>query len=99
MSTDRMSYTDRVINLINYAMIGYYCHEWLLTPTITNIFRSKFGANFIDLGEKMSRSSFAFINSNELIDFPRPISHRIIYIGGVNVPITTKPLPIVCFFS
>lgn len=91
LNNDRMSYIERIANLIIYAVAGYYYHEWLIVPKITNVFRSKFESDFIDLGEKMSQSSFAFINSDELVDFPRPISHRIVYVGGIGVA-SVKPL-------
>ncbi|VDK30866.1 unnamed protein product [Gongylonema pulchrum] len=41
--------------------------------------------------ESVGRSSFAFVNSEELLEFPRLLSHKIVYIGGVAVE---KPKPL-----
>ncbi len=38
-----------------------------------------------------SKASFAFVNSEEFTDFPRPITHKIVYIAGIGVG-NPKPL-------
>ncbi|KAI6192236.1 UDP-glucuronosyltransferase [Aphelenchoides bicaudatus] len=38
-----------------------------------------------DLHEMMTRSSYVFVNTDEHVDFPRPISHKIINIGGLRM--------------
>jgi len=35
------------------------------------------------LNELLKKSSLVFINTNPFIDFPRPISNKIVYIGGL----------------
>lgn len=39
----------------------------------------------------MGNSAFYFVNVDEHIDFPRPISHKIINIGGIG-QVQPKPL-------
>ncbi|VDD94006.1 unnamed protein product [Enterobius vermicularis] len=36
------------------------------------------------LQEKFRNSVFAMVNSDEYLDFPRPVTHKIIYIGGIG---------------
>lgn len=97
MNTDHMSFMERVTNVINYGIVAYYYHRYLLAPRLTNLFRSRFGSDFVDIDEMMSRSSFAFINSEQLIEYARPISHRIVYVNGVGVA-EVEPLNGVCLF-
>ncbi len=46
-------------------------------------FREKFGSDFPHLADLAAKSPLVFVNSEELLDFPRPILHKIVYIGGV----------------
>jgi hypothetical protein len=32
-----------------------------------------------------AESSYFYVNTDELVDFPRPISHKVIQIGGMGV--------------
>ncbi|KAH7700730.1 CRE-UGT-54 protein [Aphelenchoides avenae] len=41
--------------------------------------------------DNMRRASFHFINSNEVLDMARPVSHKVKYIGGAAMP-RAKPL-------
>ncbi|VDN20743.1 unnamed protein product [Gongylonema pulchrum] len=43
------------------------------------------------LQEAVGRSSFIFVNADELLDFPRLTSQKVIYVGGIAVP---KPMPL-----
>ncbi|KAJ1367113.1 hypothetical protein KIN20_027965 [Parelaphostrongylus tenuis] len=53
-------------------------------------FRSKFGPQFKDYNELISRASFVFTNSNPYLDFPRPILHKTVALGGITVPMDPK---------
>jgi hypothetical protein len=33
----------------------------------------------------MARSSFFYVNTDELVDFPRPVSHKVVQIAGMGV--------------
>ncbi|VDK31203.1 unnamed protein product [Gongylonema pulchrum] len=41
--------------------------------------------------EMIRKSTFAFANSEELLEFPRLFSHKVVFIGGIAVD-TPKPL-------
>jgi hypothetical protein len=32
-----------------------------------------------------AESSYFYVNTDELVDFPRPISHKVIQIGGMGI--------------
>lgn len=33
----------------------------------------------------MARSSYFYVNTDEMVDFPRPISHKVVQIAGMGV--------------
>lgn len=37
-----------------------------------------------------AESSYFYVNTDELVDFPRPISHKVVQIGGMNVKKSLK---------
>uniref|UniRef100_A0A914S304 glucuronosyltransferase n=1 Tax=Parascaris equorum TaxID=6256 RepID=A0A914S304_PAREQ len=43
------------------------------------------------LQEAISKSTFVFVNADEFVEFPRPITHKIVYVGGIAVD---KPKPL-----
>ncbi|CAI5448857.1 unnamed protein product [Caenorhabditis angaria] len=53
--------------------------------------RAKFGKSFPSTKTIEEEVDILFVNSNEIIERPRPISHKIKYIGGIGVP-KAKPL-------
>uniref|UniRef100_F1LE01 glucuronosyltransferase n=1 Tax=Ascaris suum TaxID=6253 RepID=F1LE01_ASCSU len=44
-----------------------------------------------DITETISKSTFVFVNADEFVEFPRPITHKIVYVGGIAVD---KPKPL-----
>lgn len=54
------------------------------------LFRKHFGNNF-NLEDKLKTVDLTFINSNEILEKPRPLHHRVQYIGGINLK-TPKPV-------
>ena len=57
----------------------------MFTWRTTALFRENFGADFPAVTEIAAKSPLLFINSEELLDFPRPILHKVIYIGGIGM--------------
>ncbi|GMS93268.1 hypothetical protein PENTCL1PPCAC_15443, partial [Pristionchus entomophagus] len=57
---------------------------YMSTP-VELLLKEKFGADFPSLTGLMSASSLWFVNNEPLIEFPRPITHQIVDIGGISV--------------
>ncbi len=74
-----MTYWQRVTNLLDYASIFAF-------GRISNFFQRYFPDNVTNIYEMIKESSYLFSNSDEFLDFPRPINHRFVYIGGIGVP-------------
>uniref|UniRef100_A0A1I7WE82 glucuronosyltransferase n=1 Tax=Heterorhabditis bacteriophora TaxID=37862 RepID=A0A1I7WE82_HETBA len=61
-----------------------------------------FGPQFPPVGELVRNIDIVFVNSNEIIEKPRPLSHKVKYIGGAALPkakpvtkvIPTKNIPL-----
>jgi hypothetical protein len=72
-----MSYLERITNIINaFALYAKrYSNEH---------FRQYISADFPNLEELMTQSSFVFVNNDEYLDFSRVINQKIIYIGGIG---------------
>lgn len=47
-------------------------------------FHKKFGMEMPSLQTLFAQMSYLFVNANELVDYPRPISNKIIFIGGIT---------------
>uniref|UniRef100_A0A914MHS6 glucuronosyltransferase n=1 Tax=Meloidogyne incognita TaxID=6306 RepID=A0A914MHS6_MELIC len=76
------SFVSRSINFYNEMF------DWLWNGDIAlrhqePVIRAEFGADFPDLKELQKNVSLAFFNSNPFLELPRPISNKIIYIGGL----------------
>uniref|UniRef100_A0A915A971 glucuronosyltransferase n=1 Tax=Parascaris univalens TaxID=6257 RepID=A0A915A971_PARUN len=90
-SGDVMNYWQRAKNLaIQYLL------EYVTTPYVERmqhqVFTDKFGPSFPSLRSLLINFSYVFINSNELFELPRPLSHKMIYVGGIALP-KQKRLP------
>ncbi|GMR46757.1 hypothetical protein PMAYCL1PPCAC_16952, partial [Pristionchus mayeri] len=63
-----------------------------MSAPIEQLFRDKFGTDFPGIAELLGQSSLWFLNNEPLIEFPRPITHQIIDIGGISVSTGHSPL-------
>ena len=45
----------------------------------------------LNFQEQLSKSAFVLVNVDEHVDFNRPISHKVVYIGGFG---QTNPKPL-----
>lgn len=88
--SDRMTFFQRVINTLSLG-IGKYLFPYLEMPT-EHILRDQFGEDFPSLAELKRATSLWFLNSEPLIEFPRPITHKMIDIGGITVSEVHKEL-------
>uniref|UniRef100_A0A914XNF4 UDP-glucuronosyltransferase n=1 Tax=Plectus sambesii TaxID=2011161 RepID=A0A914XNF4_9BILA len=88
--TDEMGYIDRATNVFMSQFWRHFLRN--LLDKQNQLFQQYHGSDFPCLETLAKKSGVAFINANEFVEFPRPVTHRIIYVGGIGVP-KPKPLP------
>uniref|UniRef100_A0A915B4P3 glucuronosyltransferase n=3 Tax=Parascaris univalens TaxID=6257 RepID=A0A915B4P3_PARUN len=86
----RMSFMERAYNMYLW-LASIYIHR-RGTDMITLKFRKYIDANFKNVRELAAESALCFVNSDEFLDVARPILHKTIYIGGLGVSESSKPL-------
>uniref|UniRef100_A0A915KTZ0 glucuronosyltransferase n=1 Tax=Romanomermis culicivorax TaxID=13658 RepID=A0A915KTZ0_ROMCU len=82
--TDRMTFWQRCRNFGGALLLAYFYHFRMVRP-YNDIFRKHYGPDFPDLYRLAAKSSLLLVNNEELLDFPRPILHKILYIGGIGL--------------
>lgn len=81
--SDRMTYYKRVKNFIGAIVFSVY-YPRVIQPQ-QEAFYKHYGRNFPNLMDLAAKSQLVFVNSEELLDFPRPILHKIIYYAGIGM--------------
>ncbi|WKY07834.1 hypothetical protein Q1695_007370 [Nippostrongylus brasiliensis] len=82
-TSDRMSFTERLMNVID-SWAGEKFLGHVLRSEI-EVFRAKFGPQFKSCEELLAQASYMFTNSNPYLDYPRPMLHKTVSIGGIAV--------------
>ena len=80
-STDQMSFMDRVMNL------GYYIMEnWTVKAMFTGAVEAVIKKQFPDfsIDDAIADSAFFYVNSDEHVDYPQAITHKVIYMAGLG---------------
>ncbi|XGW26415.1 hypothetical protein V3C99_007213 [Haemonchus contortus] len=85
---DHMKFLDRLMNVIDMVMSQRFFRELFVGEL--KVFRAKFGPQFKDYEEILADASYVFTNSNPYLDYPRPMLHKTIPLGGVAVHIDPK---------
>ncbi|PIO75434.1 UDP-glucoronosyl and UDP-glucosyl transferase, partial [Teladorsagia circumcincta] len=85
---DHMNMIDRLKNVVE-VLLGERLFHDVFAKEIS-IFRKKFGSQFKSYEEIFADSSFVFTNSNPYLDYPRPMLHKTVSIGGIAVNIDPK---------
>ncbi|XGW26423.1 hypothetical protein V3C99_007216 [Haemonchus contortus] len=85
---DRMNFIERLTNAA-HAVIGQFFFGSTFTKEVQS-FRSEFGPHFKDYEEILADTSYVFTNSNPYLDYPRPMLHKTVPIGGITVHIDSK---------
>ncbi|CAM6031429.1 unnamed protein product, partial [Sphagnum compactum] len=67
----------------NYWSVGPLLFNAKLAAIQQPIFHKAYGNGFPSLRSIMRNISLAFVNSNPFFELPRPISNKIVYIGGI----------------
>lgn len=76
-----MNFIERAQNLF---ILAIEASEDLASIKYDDMYRQHFGANFPSSSQLFKNVEIAFINDEELFNYPRPISHKIVYIGGLG---------------
>uniref|UniRef100_A0A914CE27 glucuronosyltransferase n=1 Tax=Acrobeloides nanus TaxID=290746 RepID=A0A914CE27_9BILA len=84
-----LSYTGRAKNLLMNVLSQYLMAKAFLQP-IEEVVRPIVRPDFI-VEEQLVKSAFILVNTDEHVDFNRPISHKVVYIGGFG---QTNPKPL-----
>ncbi|KAF8353869.1 ugt-19, partial [Pristionchus pacificus] len=89
-NSDRMTFVERMGNSIS-GVLPYFFWSMLQNP-FDEMFKQHFGENASTSEEILKKTSYFFLNSEPITDFPRVITHKIIDIGGISVSGGYKPL-------
>uniref|UniRef100_A0A914WLI8 UDP-glucuronosyltransferase n=1 Tax=Plectus sambesii TaxID=2011161 RepID=A0A914WLI8_9BILA len=81
--TDEMSYKERAMNVITSG--NWRGMQKQLLDRENEILHRYYGSDFPSLEDLAKKSALAFVNADEFFELPRPITHRIIYVGGIGV--------------
>ncbi|ETN69958.1 hypothetical protein NECAME_14980 [Necator americanus] len=85
---DQMNFMER-IKIIMGTMFGKVFFRDLFQGE-TAAFREKFGLYFKSFEELFPEVSYVFTNSNPYLDYPRPMIHKTVPIGGIAVSLDTE---------
>ncbi|ETN76601.1 hypothetical protein NECAME_11551, partial [Necator americanus] len=84
---------ERTKSLIGHGLTHCFWGKYFADP-ITAVFRELIDPEFPDVVHIAKRCPLVMVNSNELIELPRPTLAKIVNIGGVGFqPKDAKPLP------
>uniref|UniRef100_A0A914USR4 glucuronosyltransferase n=1 Tax=Plectus sambesii TaxID=2011161 RepID=A0A914USR4_9BILA len=87
--SDRMSYSERFKNFIGVNLVVQLTLRTVVSQE-QSVFDRNFGADFPRLWDLAGTTPVVFVNSEELLDFPRPILHKTIYMGGLGMEAPKK---------
>ncbi|KAL7076494.1 hypothetical protein ACQ4LE_004354, partial [Meloidogyne hapla] len=76
------SFFNRFLNFYNEFYDWVWMDDYILREEEAMI-REEFGSDFPNLKQLTKNVSLVFFNSNPFFEMPRPISNKIVYIGGL----------------
>ncbi|CAJ0604434.1 unnamed protein product [Cylicocyclus nassatus] len=88
LSGDRMGFVDRLKNIL-----GVVAGETFFKGVFNGeeeIFRRTYGPQFKGHKQLIAEASYLMTNSNPYLDYPRPMLHKTVPIGGIAVSIDSK---------
>ncbi|KAK6766538.1 hypothetical protein RB195_026059 [Necator americanus] len=80
---EEMSYFQRAKTVISGHIEESLLQNKLIKP-LDEMGRRIVGDRYTSMKHAVGRSSFIFVNSDELLDFPRPLTSQWFYIGGID---------------
>ncbi|CAG9534713.1 unnamed protein product [Cercopithifilaria johnstoni] len=81
--SDKMNYLDRLLTNVIMYIITYGLTKLIWEPTAQSL--QYHLPNKFDYSGAVKESSFVFVNAEELIEFPRLVSRKIVFVGGIAV--------------
>ncbi|KAK6055626.1 glycosyltransferase family 28 protein [Cooperia oncophora] len=87
-SGDNMNIYERFKNVVSVVLAEAFYSNVFAAEIAA--FRAKFGPQFKGYEELLADASYAFTNSNPYLDYPRPMLHKTIPIGGIAVSFDPK---------
>ncbi|TMS37491.1 hypothetical protein L596_004411 [Steinernema carpocapsae] len=88
--SDKPSYMERLENIVTW-LADVYSYRYG-SRLVNQLYRKKFGADFPDVDDLARESPLIFVSTDEFLDFPRPILHNVINIGGLGINTNTTEL-------
>uniref|UniRef100_A0AC35U5U0 Glucuronosyltransferase n=1 Tax=Rhabditophanes sp. KR3021 TaxID=114890 RepID=A0AC35U5U0_9BILA len=89
-----MTFWNRLNNIISYWAMNQFVYTTMDEQNA--LFDDKLGKGVINVRQVVKESSFYFVNSDPLVDLPRPTLYKIVDIAGLTV---RKPKPLDVFFD
>ncbi|CAD5224033.1 unnamed protein product [Bursaphelenchus okinawaensis] len=88
---DRMSLSERFWNTIQSFLLKYhYLDYW---HDFHEELKTEFGHNFPHPSDLAKETELILVNTDELVDFPRPLPPNVIHIGGLGMDKVDTSLP------
>ncbi|VDN20146.1 unnamed protein product [Cylicostephanus goldi] len=88
VSGDRMGFLDRIKNVLG-VIVGETFFKGVFNGE-EDAFRRIYGPQFKGHKQLIAESSYLMTNSNPYLDYPRPMLHKTVPIGGIAVSIDSK---------
>ncbi|KHJ96487.1 glycosyltransferase family 28 protein [Oesophagostomum dentatum] len=83
-----MNFVDRVKNAVE-LVFGRKLFANAFESEMS-AFKEKFGQNFEGYNDLIAKASYVMTNSNPYLDYPRPMLHKTVCIGGIAVSVDSK---------
>ncbi|EPB80892.1 UDP-glucoronosyl and UDP-glucosyl transferase [Ancylostoma ceylanicum] len=93
-----MPYFQRVKTVISGHIEETLLQSKLLGP-LDEMGRRMVGDRYISMKDAVGQSSFLVVNTDELLDFPRPLTSQWVYIGGIDSKKRSSLSPVLEAFS
>uniref|UniRef100_A0A7E4W7M9 glucuronosyltransferase n=1 Tax=Panagrellus redivivus TaxID=6233 RepID=A0A7E4W7M9_PANRE len=75
-----MSIWERIENFI----LAYVRTLFIPLPPHWDTLEEKYGIG-VSPGQAITEAKYIFVNTEEHMDYPRPVSHKVVYIGGITI--------------
>ncbi|KAI6171774.1 Glucuronosyltransferase [Aphelenchoides besseyi] len=83
-STPRMTFLERLKNMFMGLVFMRLFAMNALIGKVEEVIKREVNPNF-DYTERAGEAEFVFVNADSLLDYPRPISSKVVYIGGMGI--------------